>query len=116
LGGKSFILLFDAIIDNNVITEFKIAIINRLGGKKGDFSKALEEAMELWIKSEETNRLAERAVQKGISMSERNNIINTLFTYRKVAIPAYMKIIESKEVLDAQKQLIYNNIQKINQT
>lgn len=70
----------------------------------------------MWLKQEEVERLAERAIQKGISISEKNNIINTLFTYRKAAIPAYMKMIESKQVLDSEKQQIYDNIQKINES
>jgi hypothetical protein len=106
----------DAIIDDNLIQDFKVAVIRRKGGKKGDFSKSLEEAMNLWIKNEEIERLSERGVQKGITMVERNKIIDTLFTYRKPAISGYMKMLESKEVLDAQKQQIYKNIQKINQS
>lgn len=70
----------------------------------------------MWLKQEEVERLPERAIQKGISISEKNNIINTLFTYRKAAIPAYMKMIESKQVLDSEKQQIYDNIQKINES
>ena len=50
----------------------------------------------------------------GITISERDNIINTLFTYRKASIPSYMKMVKSKEVLNEQKQQIYENIQKIN--
>ena len=42
----------DAVISDNVIEEFKIAMIKRLGGKKGDLSKALEEAMKMWIKKD----------------------------------------------------------------
>ena len=35
---------------------------------------------------------------------------------RKAAIPSYMKMVKSKEVLNEQKQQIYENIQKINNT
>src|SRR3546814_6252368 len=59
------------------------SIIKKLGGKKGDFSKALEQAMKLWIQNDVIERLTQRGVQKDITISERDNIINTLFTYRK---------------------------------
>ncbi len=29
---------------------FKLAIVERLGGKRGDMKKALEEAISLWLK------------------------------------------------------------------
>ena len=32
----------DAIIDDNVIRDFKIEVVKRKGGKKGDFSIALK--------------------------------------------------------------------------
>ena len=32
-----------------LLRSLNIAMIKRLGGKKGDLSKALEEAMKLWI-------------------------------------------------------------------
>jgi len=40
----------DAVVSDNVVEEFRLVIVKRLGGKKGDFSKALEEAMKMWIK------------------------------------------------------------------
>jgi hypothetical protein len=42
----------DAVIDDNTIQEFKIAVVKRKGGKKGDFSKALQEAMIQWLESD----------------------------------------------------------------
>lgn len=42
----------DAVIADKVVEEFRLATVKRLGGKKGDFSKALEEAMKMWIKKE----------------------------------------------------------------
>lgn len=42
----------DAVISDKTVEDFRIAIVKRLGGKKGDFSKALEEAMQLWLKKD----------------------------------------------------------------
>jgi hypothetical protein len=42
----------EAIISDNVISEFKQNVVKRKGDTLGDFSSALEQAMQLWIKSE----------------------------------------------------------------
>jgi hypothetical protein len=45
----------DAIIDDDVIKKFRLEIVKRKGGKKGDFSIALKEAMNLWIIQKKEN-------------------------------------------------------------
>ena len=40
----------DVIIDDIVLEELRIRTIKKLGGKKGDLSKAVEEAIRLWLK------------------------------------------------------------------
>lgn len=106
----------DVILPDELEHKLRMEVGKRMGAKRGNFTEAIKEAIDMWLKQEEVERLAERAIQKGISISEKNNIINTLFTYRKAAIPAYMKMIESKQVLDSEKQQIYDNIQKINES
>ena len=39
----------DAVIDDNLEQEFRMEITKRFGGRKGDLSKALEEAINLWV-------------------------------------------------------------------
>lgn len=41
----------DVIIDDNVLQELRIKAIKKFGGKKGDLSKAVEEAIRLWLES-----------------------------------------------------------------
>jgi hypothetical protein len=42
----------EAVISYNVISKFKQNVVKRKGDTLGDFSSALEQAMQLWIKSE----------------------------------------------------------------
>ena len=39
----------DAIIPDELESKFKIKIIQKFGGKKGDLQKAVGEAIELWV-------------------------------------------------------------------
>lgn len=47
----------EAIISDNVISEFKLNIVKREGGTLGDFSSAVEQAMQLWINTQPANEL-----------------------------------------------------------
>ena len=105
----------DVILPDELEHRFRMEVGKRKGAKRGNFTEAIKEAIDLWLNQEEVDRLAERAIQKGVSISEKTNIINTLFTYRKAAIRPYMKMIESKHVLNEERQQIYDNIQKINE-
>jgi hypothetical protein len=45
----------DAIINDNLERKFRMKVTERLGGRKGDLSKALEEAIQLWIIQKKEN-------------------------------------------------------------
>jgi len=42
------------VIPSELLKRFRKAIIDKFGGKKGDLSKAIGEAVELWIKENAT--------------------------------------------------------------
>ena len=105
----------DVILPDELEHKLRMEVGKRMGAKR-ECTEAIKESIDLWLKQEEVDRLAERAIQKGISISEKNNIINTLFTYHHAAIRPYMKMIESKTILDEERQQIYENIQKINES
>jgi hypothetical protein len=52
----------DAVIDDNLEQEFRMEITKRFGGRKGDLSKALEEAINLWV--------SQKSILKNKSKSE----------------------------------------------
>lgn len=42
----------DAVIPDELETQFRMMIIKKFGGKRGDLQRAVQEAIELWVKSE----------------------------------------------------------------
>ena len=44
-----------AIVSDNVISEFKLNLVKREGSALGDFSSAVEQAMQLWIYTQPGN-------------------------------------------------------------
>lgn len=45
----------EAVVSDNVIFEFKLNVARRIGDNLGDFSSAIEQAMELWIRNQPDN-------------------------------------------------------------
>lgn len=82
----------DAIIDDNVIQDFKVAIIRRKGGKKGDFSKSLEEAMNLWIKSDIIEKLKDSIGNSISNGQDDKDLIDALKSQGQAAMPALIEI------------------------
>ena len=76
----------DAIIGDELESQFRVEIAKRLGGKKGDLQIAVEEAIKLWIYSNVMEKLKEKAVKKSTTTSERVDIVNTLKTSGKPAL------------------------------
>jgi hypothetical protein len=47
--------IIEAIVSDNLISEFKLNVVKREGSTLGDFSSAVEQAMQLWIKTQPGN-------------------------------------------------------------
>lgn len=45
----------EAVVSDNVISEFKLNVAKKIGDNLGDFSSAIEQAMELWIRIQPGN-------------------------------------------------------------
>jgi hypothetical protein len=82
----------DAIVSDETIESFKLAIVKRLGGKKGDLSKALEEAMELWVKSDVVEKLKKRILSASVTPEEFENLVDSLEKQGKNALPTLLEI------------------------
>jgi len=50
----------EAVIPDKLDQEFRIEVIKRIGGKKGNLLRAITEAIELWVGSDETLKAAQR--------------------------------------------------------
>lgn len=88
----------DAIVNDEMATNFKVEVIRRLGGKKGDFSRALGIAMENWIKVDLIDKLKE-SIKNSISDPEVTiNLVQALKAQGPSALPALIDV--SGDVLD----------------
>jgi hypothetical protein len=76
----------DAIIGDELESQFRVEIAKRLGGKKGDLQIAVEEAIKLWINSDVMQKLKEKAMKKNTTTTERVDIVNTIKTGGKPAL------------------------------
>jgi hypothetical protein len=104
----------DAIIDDNVIAEFKIAIIKRLGGKKGDFSKALEEAMILWSKQDVFKNLVTKGMNNTTTPKELKTIVDTLASHGKIGIYPISEFLKKSDIIPTELEYINKTIQALN--
>lgn len=69
----------DIVIPDELEKNLRIEIIKRLGGKKGDMSKAISEAIEQWIKlptDEDFKRIASEF--KKMKPEERKELLESL--------------------------------------
>lgn len=103
----------DAVISDSIIEEFRVAVVRRLGGKKGDFSKALEDAMDLWTKQDIINNLKNHIQDNTILVRDRKEAIGSLIKQGKSAIPALTELLSSDNMLTLDRQLINKGIQEL---
>lgn len=82
----------DAIIPDELESKFRIEIIKRLGGKKGDLQKAIEEAVELWIESDVVTELEETATSKDTTDLTKDKAVDTLERMGRVSLRALARI------------------------
>ena len=82
----------DAIIDDNVIRDFRLAVVKRKGGKKGDLSIAVKEAMEMWIKSDIIRELKDSISNSINSGPDYKDMVDALKSHGQMALPALIEI------------------------
>lgn len=62
-------------VDDKIESEFRKAVVDFEGGKKGDLGKAVTEAMETWMKGKRQKEIAERQImlsEKGLYRLPKN--------------------------------------------
>ncbi len=55
--------LKNATVSDDIIQEFKLQVRKRIGDKLGDFSSAVSEAMQLWIKNDEIEEIKQSVLK-----------------------------------------------------
>ena len=101
------------IINDGLDDKFRLEIAKRLGMKKGNLTKAVEEAMELWINSDVVQKLKQKAMKSDTTITEMRDIVDTLKTIGRPALPAlsdlldknYLTITETKTITEAIRQI-----------
>lgn len=82
----------DAIIGDELESQFRVEIAKRLGGKKGDLQIAVEEAVKLWIANDVIKELEETATSLGSTPLTRDKAIETMKGLGRVALSALARI------------------------
>ena len=103
----------DAIIPEELESKVRIEVVKRFGGKKGDLQKAVMEALEMWVNSDVTQKLKQKAMKPSTTIEEREDIVETLKTMGRWAIPVLGELLmkdlltirESKAINAAIRQL-----------
>lgn len=102
----------DAIIPEELENKLRMEVVKRFGGKKGDLQKAVMEALEMWVNSDVTQKLKRKAMKKDTTVTERIDIVDTLKSMGRWALPALgdlleidLTVTEVKAITSAMRQL-----------
>ncbi len=108
----------DLIIPDDIERELRIELINRFGGKKGDLSRAVAEAIEMWINSPPLQEstiedLKKTAMNLELLPSEREKATKMLSGLGKAALPALNEISKNQGLLPSQREMALDEIDRI---
>ncbi len=108
--------LKNATVSDDIIQEFKLQVRKRIGDRLGDFSSAISEAMQLWVKNDEVEEI-KQSVLKIISSAhfadETKPLIDALKSKGKAAIPALNEIVRSGHLHGDEEEYVGNAIKEI---
>lgn len=88
----------DAVISDELESEFRMEITKRLGGKKGDLQKAIQQAIELWIKGDVIEKLKQVVLSGNIDSVQMKQLVDVLVTQGKASLPALTDILSVKSL------------------
>jgi len=80
------------VISDELDGKFRLEIAKRLGMKKGNLTKAIEEAMEMWINRPTVEKLKAQAMSKNLLVSERKEATELLGEIGDSALDALLEI------------------------
>ena len=70
--------VLQVVLDPGLASRFRMEIVRRFGGKKGDLSKAAAEALQMWIESDPAQKVAAVAKNRKLAYSVRRKALETL--------------------------------------
>ncbi len=103
----------DATISDKLENEFRIEIIKRLGGRKGDLQKAVEEAIELWTHSDFVQKMKNQVLDEYLLPSERTEAIGILANMGSVSLDALVEISGSQILAPSERDFARKKIKEI---
>lgn len=103
----------DAIINDTIEERFRMEAIKRFGARKGNLSKALEEAMGLWIEKDVLENLREKAMRPDTLPSIRGNIVDAMKAHGMPATIALSELLKNPELLPSEIQYIVSAINEL---
>lgn len=102
----------DVVLDDDIEKELRMQVVKRFGGRKGGLSKALEQAIELWIKNDIIEDLKKNIINEDTIPSQQEDMINTLRFQGKSAIPALVDLLQY-DLLPSTKELLNRHIREL---
>lgn len=103
----------DAIIPEELENKVRMEVVKRFGGKKGNLQKAVMEALEMWVNSDVTQKLKQKAMKKGTTITERTDIVDTLKTMGRWALPALGDLLEIEDLTITEVKAINSAIRQL---
>ena len=101
------------IISDDLDERFRLEVAKRLGMKKGNLTKALEEAIGLWIENPIAEKLKDIATNKNFESGEREKATELLSDFGRMAIPALLEIAGDVKLDSTQREKALELIRKI---
>lgn len=103
----------DAIIPEELESKVRMEVVKRFGGKKGDLQKAVMEALEMWVNSDVTQKLKQKAMKKDTTVTERIDIVDTLKTMGRWALSALGDLLEIENLTITEVKAINKAIRQL---
>jgi hypothetical protein len=90
------------IISDEIDTKFRAEVFKRKGMKKGNLTDALEEALDLWIKSDVIEAIKKKALSKEITEDDFKLLVKTLASQGEEALPALSDLLNKESLTSSE--------------
>ena len=105
----------DAIINDTIEEQFRMEAIKRFGARKGNLSKALEEAMDLWVKKDTLENLKQKIMSPETTFKDKKKIVDTMKSSGISAASYLSECLKNPLLLTDEISYITKTIQELNQ-
>ena len=89
----------DALIPDALAKRLRVTVAQRFGGKKGDLTRGLTEAIELWVQSDEAARVARKLAKNVRDPKTPSSVKESAVAALAKAGPAGVLLLRSHDTL-----------------